>query len=148
HGQIIAVRFHVEEEARAPVERAAHYLESHRDLAVLEIVDALVDGDREIGERLHALDELLVARTVQLPALLGATAGPLPARPHPNSLTTQSPPGNGPSTGRRPHHHATPTANGQNTTKIHGAATGRTARGYPGYETSVNGVGGWRPASS
>src|SRR6185503_12989128 len=63
-------------------ERSADHLEAHRDLAILEIVQSLVDRDRIVRERLDAFDEFLVARAIELACLVREAARRLAALPH------------------------------------------------------------------
>src|ERR1051325_11460041 len=81
HGEIVAVRLDVEEDAGAPIERTADHLKAYGDLAVLEVVDPLRHGDGEVGERLDALDELLVPRAIDCAGLVSQAARGLPALP-------------------------------------------------------------------
>src|SRR6185436_3811933 len=62
HGEVVAVRLEVEEDAGALIELPAEETETHGDLPAGEIGDLLRDGVREIRVRLHAVDELLVLR--------------------------------------------------------------------------------------
>src|SRR3954452_277545 len=64
HGEVIPVRLQVEKDAGALIEAAAEDLETHRDLAVVEVVDVLSYGVREVSEGLDVVDELLVARAI------------------------------------------------------------------------------------
>src|SRR6476659_8274569 len=47
HGEIVAVGLQVEEDARTLIELARHEFESHRDLAVVEIINILRNRIRE-----------------------------------------------------------------------------------------------------
>ena len=63
-GQIVAVRFEVEEDARALIELSGQQAKADRDFAVVKIIDILRDGVREIRVGFHTVDELFVFRAV------------------------------------------------------------------------------------
>src|SRR5438874_6296208 len=81
HGEIIAVRLEIEHDAGAAIEGAADHLKADRDLAVLEVLDVLGDGDREVRECFDIVDEFLVTRAVDSAGVVSESTGRLPLFP-------------------------------------------------------------------
>src|SRR5262245_31641173 len=81
HRQVVAVRLEVEEDSGAFIQLAFNHLELHADFAVSEIRN--IPGDRigEVGEGLHVVYELFVARAVDRARVLGQTARRVAAQP-------------------------------------------------------------------
>ena len=82
-GQVIAVRFEIEEDARALIELAGQEPEADRDFAVAEVADVLSDGVGKVRVRFHAVDELLVLRAVDRARLRREPGRRLPFNPLP-----------------------------------------------------------------
>src|SRR3954465_7542059 len=62
--EVVAVRLDVEQNSRATIEHTANHLELHGDRSVREFRNVPGDRDREVGERVDVVDELLVSRAV------------------------------------------------------------------------------------
>src|SRR5258707_9791274 len=81
HGQIIAIGFQVEQNPGTLIELSGDDLETNTDVAVMKVGDVSGDGVRKVSPRLHIVDELFVARSVNRASLLSQTAGRLTAQP-------------------------------------------------------------------
>src|SRR5262249_8589624 len=70
-GQIIAIGLEVEQNAGTLIDATGDALETQRDLAVTKIGHVLGDGVGEIGEGLHAIEELGVTLAVERAGFVG-----------------------------------------------------------------------------
>src|SRR5262245_35492741 len=69
--QIVAAGLEIEQDAGALIDAAGDALEAQRYFAVMKILDVLGDRVREIGERLHAIEELGIALAIERARLVG-----------------------------------------------------------------------------
>ena len=82
-GEVIAVRFEVEQNAGALIELPGDDLETNADVAIVKIVNVFGDRIRKIGKRFHVVDDLLGARAVDGARLCRQSGGRLAFDPLP-----------------------------------------------------------------